>query len=618
MKACYSHTGKITLLTRMHPSDVSQPEWHSTRSAIEGVPVGTTATLAMTGTSTGRSTRNPQLRAYLLIVLVAVVAWGAVFLTPESRYWDDWVFNYDTIEAAREVGVPWVGYTFVALGAIGIWSFKIVALGATIIVGCTTYEISGRGLGLKPRERLLLALLVTALPLNATRMMVVLDYYCWSLALFFVAWYLLVSKNPSDAGRVRYIIATVFLFASFSTGSLLPFAALPVAHLAYLAIRRDVPWWEGLLRFIARFWYLLLAPVVYWTIRTVFLQPYGLYQGYNKVGLNGGTSNRLTVDALGLLVVMVFVALIFVLWLLAGHSTHTRIWRKLSLGALAVTTGALGYFLLRNRVSIATTALAIPVAILLCAAILLVVAALPIGFDHKSRDDTGIESGNDDVTPVLAVGLIALAIALIPYLLVGKLPSFAQWATRHQLLMPLGVAIIIVATFRALAGIFPLPVLRLFTLGLVTVFAFLSLAVSLKLVADWRKQAQVIAALAKEPLARKASIVVFSDRTVKWNYESRAITFYEYSGWLTQAFGNQERLGIDQTSVPGFLNGSFRRFVDSSSRYGFDEYKKPTNPVLVQIVPITGASWWTLLANEPSVKLRVTPIKSWTRLSGRS
>jgi hypothetical protein len=576
--------------------------------------VGTTATMMTTSTSTSRSQRNLRLRVDLLIILVALLAWGAAFLTPGSRYWDDWVVNFDTLQTAREAGVPWVGYIFAALYPMGIGIFKVIALGATIIVGCTTYEISGRGLGLSPRERLLLAMIMVALPLNSTRMIAVLYTYAWSLALFFVAWYLLVRKKPSSAGRIRYVVATLLLFVSYTTGSLLLFTVIPIAHLAYLATRRDVPLWEGLARFAVRFWYLFLAPVVFWTARTLFFQPFGPYEGYNRLGLAGGMSNPVAVDALGLSATLVFVSTVLVWRLLPHSSRYARRVQRVSLGTLACTTGAMGCFLLANSNSPASTALVVPVTLLLCALILLATAIFP-GDTGPASDDIGTEPGNRDVTPILAVGLIALVLAILPYLLVGKLPSFDQWETRHQLLMPLGVGVIIVATGRALSGLFPLSVVRLLAVGLVTISTFASLTISLQLVADWRKQVQVIEALAREPLAQKASIVVFSDQAPELNYDGRGFQFYEYSAWLTGAFGNHSRLGIDETSVRHFINGNFRSYQANASRYGFAGYRKPTRGVLVQIIPLDGASWWPLVADQPSIRLRVTPIDSWTTLA---
>src|SRR5450759_1179756 len=112
------------------------------------------------------STRNIRSRVYLTIALVAVLAWGTAFLAPGPRFWDDWVVDHEILTSAQEAGQPWAGYVIVALSAIGIWAFKVVALGSTIVVGWMTYEISGRSLGLRPRERLLLAMLMVALPLN--------------------------------------------------------------------------------------------------------------------------------------------------------------------------------------------------------------------------------------------------------------------------------------------------------------------------------------------------------------------------------------------------------------------------------------------------------------------
>lgn len=579
--------------------------------------MGTRAIVASTTTNKGsnRSSRNTRLRVYLSITVVAVLAWGAAFLAPASRFWDDWVVGYDTLQNARELGLPWIGYILAALSAMGIWTFKVVALGATVVVGCATYEISGRGLGLNSRERLLLAMLVVALPLNTARTIAILDTYMWSLALFFVAWYLLVGGDTSSPGRARYLVATLLLYVSYTTASLLLFTALPIAHLAFLSVRRDVPLWEGVPRFVVRFWYLFLAPIIFWVVRTLFLQPFGVYKSYNVPGLVGGSSNPVTAATLILSATLVFVVLVLVFWLIAASSRHAGTVRNLCLGMLAVTTGAMGWFLLQNRASVTLAALVVPVTLLLCAPVLIWTAVFPVALDRTPGGTNVVESGDRNVTPLLAVGLIALILALLPYLLVGKLPSFQLWETRHQLLMPLGVGIIIVAAVRALSKNVSQPVVRVVALGLITVFAFVSLTISVRLVADYRKQVQVIEALAKEPLVRRASIVVFSDQAPDLNYDSRGFQFYEYNGWLTGAFGNHSRLGIDETSTRHFLNGNFNRFKVNATHYGFGEYRKPKHGVLVQIVPLERASWWTLIAGEPSVRLRVTPIDNWANLA---
>jgi hypothetical protein len=573
--------------------------------------VGRATTVTRTSPEANQDARSLRPKVYATISAVAVLAWGAALLAPRSRFWDDWIVGYATLQNARELGLPWIGYTLTALSSVGVWSFKVVAIGATIVVGCTTYEISGRGLRLSSRERLLLAMLVVALPLNSARTIVILDTYMWSLAVFFVAWWLLVSKSPSSPGAGREVVAAILLFASYTTASLLLFTALPLAHLCYLTIRRDVPWWEGVLRFIARYWYVFLTPIAFWLMRTLYLKPFGVYQSYNTPHFDRGVSDPLTLDALVLSAGLVLVCLVLALWLLAGRSGHERVVRSLSLGALAVLTGAMGGFLLVNRESPSLAALVIPVTLLLCAPVLIWACLFPAGLDHTRGDTSEAELGDPCVTPVLAVGLAALVLALLPYLLVGKLPSFHQWETRHQLLMPLGVGIILVATVRALSKSVSPPLARLVSLGLVATLTFVSLAISVTLVADYRKQAQVIKALAHEPLVAKANLVLFSDEAPDLNYDSRMFQFYEYNGWLTKAFGDPSRLGIDQTSARHFINGNFNRFSANAARYGYGDYRKPARGVVVQVIPVEGASWWTLLLDEPSITLRVTPVDSW-------
>ena len=561
------------------------------------------------------TTNRIRLQVHLSLALIAVVAWGAAFLAPESLYWDDWVVvNSDTLRMTKELGLPWIGYVYVVLFALGPWTFKVIAVLATIVVGWTCFAISGRGLGLNFRERWLLAALVIALPLFSARAIAVLSTYSWSLALFFCAWYLLVRKHPDSPGRTRYVAAAVFFFVSYTTGSLLLFTAIPVAHLAYLTIPSSALKGKGTLRFIARFWYVLAAPVFFWTMRTLFFQPYGLYKDYNKFLFLENPSSVTIAAAVCLLFILVLVILVLLYWLRADYPKPARLRRELSLGTLAVTTGAMGLFLLATRVSVASTALAIPATIVMCSIILCAMIVHRAIRGSKTKDQTEIESRKSEVMPILAGGLIVLVLGELPYLLVGKLPSSSGWETRHQLLIPFGVAVIIVATVRALAAILPLSVIRVVSIGLVALFVFVSLNISLSLVADWRKQMQVTEALAQEPLVKEASTIVFSDHARELNFDSRKFEFYEYNGWLWTAFGEQSRLGIDRMALHGFLTGQIPGRDYPASRYGFGDHTPSTAGVLVEIVPVQNASRWTLLMGQTSISLRVTPIEDLASL----
>ncbi|CAN5522076.1 hypothetical protein BH10ACT7_BH10ACT7_11410 [soil metagenome] len=543
---------------------------------------------------------------YVSIALLALLAWGTILFAPNALFWDDWVLaNDDTIRMTRELGLPWVGYIDVALFALGPWTFKVVVIASTIVTGCLTYAISGRGLGLGRGERWMLAALVVVLPLMAARVVVSLSLYSWSLALFMVAWYLMVRRSPQDSGRLRYIFAALLLFASYTTGSLLPFTILPVAHLALLGLKRDGSIVRNCIAFVWRFWYIFAAPVVFWVFRTLFLQPTGLYDKYNSVGELTAVPSYIKIILVALVIGFAFVAAVL-LYHAIGRVPRRRWVRDLLVTlALAASTGVLGIYLYFTRVTLSpVVGRIVPVTILICAIVFAIYALL------EARRARRAESQARSTVPVLlAVGLLVLVLAMLPYLVVGKLPTFADWETRHQLLMPFGVALIIVAAVRAISLLGRPLWARAFAGVVVVAMLGTSMFVSLTLVADWHRQMQVSAALAESDIVRDSSMVVYVDTVRGLSYDNRGYAFYEFNGWLITAFGDQKRLGVEVGSLEDVLGGSLDGLQYAASRYGFGDYTPSDSNAFVKIVPVEGASWWGLLFDRPTITVEVTAVE---------
>ncbi|MGV8884445.1 MAG: GtrA family protein [Rhodoglobus sp.] len=540
----------------------------------------------------GRSRDTPVYRS---LIALTVVAWGAALVTPDSLMWDDWVTsNSDTVRMYADLGLPWMGYIAKVLWAIGPWSFTLLTLISTVATGAAVFAISGRGLGLHHAERWLLAALVVALPLNAARSHVaVLSTYALSLAVFAAGWLVLVSwKGATGPSIARVVSASLLFFASFTTASLLPFVALPVAHLAWLALRRDQPLWRAMFGFGLTYWYLLATPVTFWVVRTLFLKPSGLYGGYNLFVSFGSplSSSARAALLVGALLAVALVALGLV-------ACRERAARGLQV-ALGIATALAGVGFAIIRESASPVNLVVPVLIVACGFLLAITA----------RPRTSLSAGSAGVVPVLALGLVVLTLGSLPYVLVNKLPSFQLWETRHQLLLPFGVAVVVVATARALGGFDGGRIRTLIASSLVTALALTSLTIGLTLVADWNKQSQIIAALKSEPLVRAAHTVVFDDRTKSLNFEGRTALFYEYTGWLGAAFGDETRLGLDRTAVPSYLDGSLDRVRPYASRYGFGAFKPSTTGVLVTISQSPGSTWWGLLFDADTIDVGVEQV----------
>ena len=112
-------------------------------------------------------------------------------------------------------------------------------------------------------EHQFLILLFLVLPLNTAR--VALYTFCYSVpfVLFFFAWYLLISF----ASRKTYFLSMVLFFLSFGMHSLLPFYFLPALHKFLLSKVGSV---RLLIAFARTNFIMLLLPVLYWGMRSIF------------------------------------------------------------------------------------------------------------------------------------------------------------------------------------------------------------------------------------------------------------------------------------------------------------------------------------------------------------
>lgn len=564
--------------------------------------------------STALPRRSSELLAASSLVAVAIVAWGGILLAPGAMFWDDWVAQNDPIGLYRDIGLPWVGPLAQFFFGLGPWSFKVLGVVATAATGYLVFRIAGRGLGLGTFERWVIAALVTALPLNVARAAVaVLETYTVSLAIFVLAWWLLVRRDPAERGRLRYIAAALLLFVSYTTASLLPFTLLPVLHLAVLAMppgvrgARIVP---ALLRMAGRWWYVLAAPVLFWIVRTLFFRPTELYSEYNTfLSLSRPFSPALKVTAVVAVLAVVVVA-VLVVWLLRASSRRGGVLHALSLLALAAVTAAIAVLVFLSGTTSSPPRWITAGLLLLVAIALVAHAIVMVGRRGEPATPSAARTRATTVLPLAMAGLLVLILGALPYLLVGKIPTFFTWDTRHQYLLPFGIAVLVVAALRVLPRETPAIARagRAAAVVAVTAVTAVSALMTLSLVADWNKQSQIIAALAADPIVRDADTIVFLDNAAALNFEGRYYPSYEQIGWLRAAFSDEKRFAVEFSSVPEFLESDPQFYVDNGHRYGYDDYRFSLDAAYVQIEAAPGSSRRGLVLGEPSVQLVVTAI----------
>jgi hypothetical protein len=156
---------------------------------------------------------------------------------------------------------------------------------------------------------------------------------------------------------------------------------------------------------------------------------------------------------------------------------------------------------------------------------------------------------------LVPVGLWMLWLAILPYRAIGwGVPlsmwwehSFIEWASRYQLLMPLGFAVVVASLDKALRFRVTAIVALLTILG----SAIHNLGVGAEYYVDWIKQKEVIQHLARSDDVRRARTILFEDEAPHFNARSRTYRFYEYNGWLKRAYGDETRFAMDRKNWSG-------------------------------------------------------------------
>lgn len=424
----------------------------------------------------------PSVQELTLLVILYALAWGGLLFSSTGIYWDDWIYVSiapdQVLQLTRELGLPWVGFLLLFLLRMGPVAYHALSLLFYLSVGISTLAIARRVPLLTSGEGVFVAALVLVLPLMAARHVLIDQYYALSLALFYLAWYLLV--RSTDPRRLTIWIAGTLFGASFTTSSLLPFYLLPMVHFwHHRAHRTGMP----VPSYLRRYWALLILPFAWYLAKGALFQPYGLYAGYNEVALDS-------------------------LW---------------------------------------------------APTILLAVSAFPLAGLYVAR--RGMSTPAMGILTALLAGTFLIVLAIYPYLVVDRPPPFVEWQTRYELLMPLGVAVVGLAMYRAAATALGKGMAQLTGVGVLSASIVFSISICIAYNVDWQKQQSLIEEFRATPELANASTVIFRDETRLLNIFGRTYRFYEWNGLMKRAFGTETRFGVNDTpeEIAAFLAGGHGR-----------------------------------------------------------
>lgn len=353
--------------------------------------------------------------------------------------------------------------------------------------------------------------------------------------------------------RYRFLSAVLF-FMSFNTNSLLVFYALPVLDQWYRSSGRYTAY--TLVRFALARWELMVLPFLYFGIKFLFYRPEGFYAGYNQ-GYN-------------LEVIPVVV------------EEQIRDLLGLRFNAKAV----LVFF---PFVYIALRAL----------------------FNFNESDKRLLLS-----LVAMVSGVISIVLACFPYWILGYTPTFSDWTSRYQLLMPLGAALLVSGALLLLPKIFK-------TISLaVVVSACLSYGLSgyYHFYIDWQKQLFLLQEINKDPVISEANFIIIKDQTKKLDAVGRTYRFYEWNGILVRALGDDRRFALEPREVSRYVSGGYDKFFTVQYKSGRHVRSDEESVAVIELdlKSKDGESRYSRLIPKIDYKSRRLSSKEWAELAAEA
>ena len=499
---------------------------------------------------------------FWIIIAVYFAAWFPLLINYDGVYWDDWtIFNQGRDELiadteARGRVISFYLHSFLQSIGNGILSFRLLTFFSYLAISLSIYYLA------KPKKicgeliAFYLALLVATFPVNTARISTVCVDYGFTVALFFLAFLIVVHKRRYLKYRA---LSLLLFFISFTTESLLVFYFFPMVYLFfisegnYIKDQKIILILNQLKIFIIKNVDFMMLPFVFFLIKSIYFTPYGTHENYNSINIPWQTI-PFFISILGIIYFAFFlikdkglalkknillIAMGFILFLLALfpyyaagrlpwiHSMHN--------GWPVILSTIVAFIILLNT------------------NIYLVI------FKIKDKNYS------------LKTVLIYLTIVSILFL-AAVLPNYVadkfEWESRHFELIPYGLSIIFIYSIN---NFFKKNVVHFVLSSCIVLFVLFHLNHLKDFQIDSFKQDAIMVQIKTidEVKNSKNKIILFNDETLNYNALGRSYRIYEWSGMLKKVYGDTARFGITENDFKGQL-------LDISllpKQYNFYDYK---------------------------------------------
>ena len=178
---------------------------------------------------------------------------------------------------------------------------------------------------------------------------------------------------------------------------------------------------------------------------------------------------------------------------------------------------------------------------------------------------------------LLVIATVCLVFALVPYWILGHIPTFREWTSRHQLLMPLGTSFLF-AYFISIIN--RLDQRKIFVAIFFSVFISINVSNYFDLIIDWKKQNEIAEFLRNSEEVKKSDVILFNDKTK--NALDRLYRNYEWNGLLKLATGSEMKFGITKSEYSLYQDGYFDTSFNTHSLAS--DHERKINSILLEII----------------------------------
>ena len=317
-------------------------------------------------------------------------------------------------------------------------------------------------------------------------------------------------------GKNKFYSILFFLF-SFNLNSLLVFYAVPITLLFIEGgYYKNI---KSIIYFISRNILLLIIPFIYFYIKVKISSPYGIYNSYNE---NYSLEN-----------------------IYNGVNNQINEFQNL-------------------RVNY----------------ILFLLIFILVFFQIKKLIFNEYLYKNNNSLKLFFLGLYSLVLSIIPYVIIGEVPTFSEWTSRHQILMPFGASLLIVSFISVIKN----TQFRVFIVASVVSFS-LSYGVEAyyKFYVDWRKQESIINLLNNDLIIKNYNLIIINDKSTEFNAINRKYRFYEWNSIFSLAYQDQRFFVISPSDIIDYLNGDFDKYFIEAYKASRHHRKNNTSALYIEI-----------------------------------